>query len=529
MLSDVVNVALQEIRNKSKLRLYRTDFQAWKWDVLGFKTYEKMQEIGDTCLFGEKNRSMVKSANGTAKSFEISLMIAWSASVFDPGETVSIISAPSVPQLEKVVFKYLKSHYNRALDRNVRLPGRIDESLGWVYDSAAGKGWLAFGRKPPEQDAVSVFQGVRSEFGRTNVFFDEAGGMSRAMFTAAEAVLTGADARFVGIGNPDNTGTEMQRAYTDPKLAAEYNLFTISAMELPTWTGERVYPETPYGDEMEAKMLASLTQRSWVEHKKRIWGESDARYLSKVLGEFPPDSGSVFFGQNVINLAHETTLDPEGIRPVLGVDIARYGQDESVIYQNRGGHVRLVDTWGKSDTVATARRIHDNAKRLGALEVRVDSAGIGGAVFDMLERLPEFAGKPYMLIGIDGGTASPDPSRWANSRAYNHDFLRTEMAEGRIDLDFEDEDLKDQLLGVTYKFNNRGAIQITPKDEMKTVMDGSPDRLDACIYSTVDLEWLTGNPIAQMNKGDVFAVDPADIGFDFDFENAIHGAGSPFL
>lgn len=146
----------------------------------------------------------------------------------------------------------------------------------------------------------------------------------------------------------------------------------------------------------------------------------------------------------------------------------------------------------------------------------------------MLEKLPEFEGKPYLLIGIDGGTASPDSSRWANTRAYNHDFLRTEMAEGRIDLDFEDEDLKDQLLGVTYKFNNRGAIQITPKDEMKTVMGGSPDRLDACIYATVDLEWLTGNPIAQMNKGDIFQVDNEEF-YSADFHDYIRGPGMPIL
>jgi hypothetical protein len=279
---------------------------------------------------------------------------------------------------------------------------------------------------------------------------------------------------------------------------------------------------------MERKMLASLTQREWVEHKKRIWGETDARYLSKVLGEFPPDSGSVFFGQNLINLAHQTQIDPEGTRPVLGVDIARYGQDESVIYSNRTGHVRLEDSWGKSDTVATAKRIHETAKRLGASEVRIDASGIGGAVFDMLERLPEFDAKTYLLIGIDGGTSSPDPSRWANTRAYNHDSLREQMVEGLIDLDFEDDDLRDQLLGVTYKFNNRGAIQITPKDEMRTVMDGSPDRLDAVIYATVDMEWLTGNPIATMRKGDVVAFDPDDF-FDLDYQEYIRGQGMPIL
>jgi hypothetical protein len=93
---DIASIALAEIRERSKLRLYQTDYQAWKWDILGLKTYEKMREITDTALFGEVPRTMIKSANGTAKSFEVSAMIAWAASVFAPGESISIVSAPSV-------------------------------------------------------------------------------------------------------------------------------------------------------------------------------------------------------------------------------------------------------------------------------------------------------------------------------------------------------------------------------------------------------------------------------------------------
>lgn len=529
MLSDIVTSAMEEIRRKSQVRLYQNDYVAWRHDVLGYYSYQKMDEIMTEALHGEKNRTLIKSSNGTSKSWEISCGILWAGSVFEPGETISIMSAPSVSQLEKVTMAYLKSHFGRSVLRGYRPPGKINESLEWKYDGPNGGQFLAFGRKPPAGgDAVSVFQGVRSQTGRTLVWFDEAGGMDKHMWTAMEAVITGADARFIGIGNPDNASGAFFDAFTNEKISQEYNLFSISSFELPTFTGERVYPNTPEGDEMEARMLKSLTQVDWVEHKKRIWGENDARYKAKVLGEFPDTGDTAFFSQQIINLAHETTIDPEGIRPVLGVDIARYGQDESVIYQNRGGHIRMVDSWGRTDTVTTAKRIHETAKRLGALEVRVDSAGIGGGVFDMLEKLPEFEGKSYLLIGIDGGTASPDNSRWANSRAYNHDFLRTEMAEGRIDLDFDDEALRDEMLNLTYKFNQRGAILITGKDDLRGILGNSPDRLDACIYSTVDLEWLTGNPIAQMNKGDIFQVDNEEF-YSEDFHDYIRGAGMPIL
>lgn len=506
-IEDIARLALDDLAVKSKKRLYQTDFQAWKADILGLRTYEKMQEIGDTALFGNIARTAIKSANGTAKSFEMSAMIAWVASVFPEGEAISIISAPSVPQIQKVVFAYLKSHFGLAAARNNALPGWINESLEWKFSGSGGDQYLAFGRKPPEQDAVSVFQGVRSQFGKTYVFYDEAGGMSRPLFTASEAVMTGADARFVGIGNPDNTGTYFQEIWTDPKLKEEWNRFTISAFDLPTLTGEVVYPGDPG---MEERMRKSLTSREWVEHKQRIWGETDARYLSKVLGEFPGDGDNAFFGQRVIDLSYEADIPEDAINSVvLGVDIARYGQDESVIYSNQGGRIRLVDSWGKTDTVTTARKIHEHATRIGATEVRIDSSGVGGGVYDQLEILEEFRDKVYLLIGIDGGTTSPDLSRWANNRAYNHDSLRMQMQDGAIDLDYEDSDLRDQLLGVTYKFTNRGGIQITPKDQMRTVMDGSPDRLDAVIYAAANLDWLL----------DPSAVRPGDVvGYDVDYE-----------
>lgn len=137
--------------------------------------------------------------------------------MFDPGEALAIVSAPSQAQIEKVTFRYLKSFKARAADRGFILPGTINESLEWWVPGPEGKLVLAYGRKPAAGQEVSTFQGIRSEHGKTFVFFDEAGGMSRGMWTAAEAVLTGADARLVAIGNPDDVGTEWQRIFTDKK------------------------------------------------------------------------------------------------------------------------------------------------------------------------------------------------------------------------------------------------------------------------------------------------------------------------
>lgn len=565
----VFDAAIAELRRRSQLAIYQTDFDAWAWDVLGLRNYEKMREITHDCLFAKKERTLIKSGNGTAKSFAQAQMILWAGSVFEEGQTISIVSAPSIPQLQKVTFGYLKSFHgnvSNSVAADFRVPGRIDENLGWVSETANGKIWLATGRKPPDQDAVSMFQGLRSQFGMTYVWFDEAGGMSRAMFTAAEAVMTGEEARFAGIGNPDNTGTEFQAAFIDPRKAAEYNLHTVTAYDTPVFTGERVYPRTPEGDAMQARMLKSLTSKRWVAHKSRIWASGgeivtdpefpddprynkrvrkitksekfdkddpnhlgrelitldgkkhvvlesdevvwDARGLSKVLGEFPDGGDFAFFPQSVINTAHDCeVLEDLAVRPVLGVDVARFGEDESVIYMNRGGRVRLLDSWGRADTVETARRIHRHAVSLNAKEVRVDAAGVGGGVYDMMKNLDEFYPRNYALIGVDGAKRSPDPRRWSNSRAHNHEQLRDAMLSGGLDIDFDDRDLADQLVNVTFRFNNNGAVQITPKDEMKTEMNGSPDRLDALIYSVIDSAQLF-EPEPLVKPGDTVLLDP---------------------
>lgn len=508
-LVGVVSESLGEIKNKRLQNLYQKDFLAWQSDVLGFKTYGKMQEIANTALFGEIPRTVIKSSNGTSKSFTVTAMIAWTGSVFDLGEAISIISAPSLSQIEKVTFRYLKSFKARAAERGFILPGVVNEQLEWHAPGPEGKIPLAYGKKPAPGQEVMVFQGVRSEYGLTYVWFDEAGGMNKGMFTAAEAVLTGAKARFTGIGNPDDATGEFARIYKDKKYDGEFNRFTISSFDLPTFTGEVVYPDDP---EMQKRMMDSLTQVSWVEHKKRIWGENDARYLSKVLGEFPKDGGNGFFPQSAIDKAYEKSIEVDASEPIiLGCDIARWGQDESVIAHNQGGHIRVVDTWAKCDLVDSARRIHKYAMDVGAAEVRIDSTGVGGGVYDMLSRMDEFSDGNYLLVGWDNGSASPDNSQWANKRAYSHDNLRTQMMNNLIDLDYDDDVLRDELQLITYKFNNRGAIQITPKDELKSDLGGSPDRLDAVIMAATDMSPWVENPLRDLSRGDHVVIDPYDL------------------
>jgi len=345
------------------------------------------------------------------------------------------------------------------------------------------------------------------------VFSDEGGAIQQDMFTAMEAVTTGSDSRAVVFGNPDYPSAYWKRFWDKTtKEGRTWNTFNISAYELPTLTGEVVYPDDPG---MEARFRSAITSREWVENKEQIWQPTEARYLSKVMGQFPKEDDFAFFPQAAIDKTYATDLsDLSHPYKTMGVDIARYGQDETVIALNEGGRVRVADSWGKADLFASARRVHKFAVDNEVSEVRIDSSGIGGGVLDILldDDSGEFAGSDYTLIGWDNGSSAPDATQHMNKRAYAHESLRSQMQDEQIDLEYNDTELREELQAITYKFSLRGALQITAKDEIKKGLSGrSPDRLDAVILAAVDMSPWTGNPLNEFKVGEKIIMDPSDV------------------
>lgn len=510
----VATEAMNEIRKASQKQIYQNDYHAWRHDILGYRSYELMNHITWETLHGKKNKTAVASANGTTKSWEVSCMIAWACNVFEPLDARVIVTAPSLPQVEQVIWAYLKNHFGEAAARGNDLRGRLTEKLEWIYDGVQGKHFLASARVPAKGKEMAVFQGVRGVKGRVFVFSDEGGAINRDMFTAMEAVTTGSGSRVAVFGNPDYPQAYWRRFWDKSKPEGKtWNTFNISGFDLPTMTGEVVYPDDP---EMNERFLSAITSREWIENKALIWQPNEARYLSKVMGQFPGDDDSAFFPQSVMDTAYNTTIESEA-QPVMGVDVARYGQDQSVIAVNQGGRIRVEKSWGKTGIMESAHIVHKYAQEIRASEIRIDTTGVGGGLYDALESAPEFRDAAYFLVSFDSSKRAPDPKQHINLRAYAYDSVRTQMQEGLLDLDYSDEELREEIEATTYRFakGGDGAMQITPKDEIKDGLGGrSPDRLDAVVMAGADLSPWTGNPLNSLNPGDLVAVDPGEIEFD---------------
>jgi hypothetical protein len=426
----------------------------------------------------ENRYSAFKASHDVSKSHTMSRLALWWIDVHPPGEAFVVTTAPTTPQVEAILWRYMSNAYKKA-----GLAGRITLDAKWYI----GNELVAYGRKPADYDPAA-FQGIHARY--VLVIIDEAGGVPKAIFDAVDALATNIDARVVAVGNPDDPASHFA---TICKPGSGWHVETISAFDTPAYTGEQV-PED---------LLPLLVSPEWLEERKIRWGVTSPIYQSKVLGEFPDVSDDTLIQPKWIEAAQKRSL-PRTRRPLIAADIARFGEDETVIMRREGGWLRTYCAHHKADTMTTTghivnamRDIDDKQGKNDWVSAVVDVPGVGGGVVDRLVEL----GLP--VIPYNGGEAPFDRERFVNARAEDYWTLREIFESGEVDIDPEDDKFAAQLGSIKWTVDSRGRIKIESKDDMRRRGLPSPDRADtaAMLFSggalggPVDVESHAGESI----------------------------------
>ena len=163
-----------------------------------------------------------------------------------------------------------------------------------------------------------------------------------------------------------------------------------------------------------------------------------------------------------------------------GLDIARFGTDDSALVEGVGNAVERVTIVHGHDTMAVAGMGANFLKeRRGTLAI--DDGGVGGGVVDRLreQRLPG------SIVAVNAGE-SPDndpEDRLSNMRAQLWWGARLALQAGEVSLarmdDAAYQRLRSELTAPTYKFTSSGKVQIESKDDLKKRGMPSPDLADA--------------------------------------------------
>jgi len=387
-----------------------------------------------------------------------------------------------LPQLEKFLDRRLVEAWNLSekliLFRNgskIRYGGVGDAPDDWQKFMSGEYGWIAL-------DQAEEF--TEEEF--------------RMLSTRLRLMLPGIRYFFLLSCNP--TQGWIKRRFIESRLPDHVfipSLPTDNARNLPTDYVPRM--REVLGDK---GLIQALLEGNWdaVEEPDNVYAY--AKVVAAMAREAEPDE------------------------PVeLGNDVARGGDDETVIALREGLRVRLASIAKGHDTMRTAgenwRIVRDEVLprwggRLKKIRIKVDADGLGAGVVDrlqeqrkekeeeltdlILEALPKARAKALRDEGyklkleiaeIHGSGKPRRPAKFKNLRAEVHWALREVLDEVALP---QDPELRAQLLSIKYRINSAGQVEIEPKDEIKKRLgkgpeehSGSPDRAEAVIYALADV------------------------------------------
>lgn len=242
-------------------------------------------------------------------------------------------------------------------------------------------------------------------------------------------------------------------------------------------------------------IIPGLAERSWVDEKRLEWGEDSPLFQVRVRGDFPRQSDMNVIALGDVEAAVER-WKVEDLREledgplVAGLDVARFGDDESVLAVRRGHRVVAIRVWRGLDGPDLANAVALEVGAMlrpgdGVVQVLIDGNGVGASAFDAMRRLPKERGLQASSVNVSTSptATSPDEPAFLNLRAQLHFAARDWLREGGAIPD--DDKLIQELLAPVFSFDGQNRLRVESKDEIrcKLTPSRSPDRADALMLT----------------------------------------------
>ena len=215
-----------------------------------------------------------------------------------------------------------------------------------------------------------------------------------------------------------------------------------------------------------------------IEAERRA-GMSEGKIRQEFHCSFEAENGDQLIPYAHVEAAMERAGRGDGLgygEKVIGVDVARFGDDKSVIFfrQGRDGSVLPYERHAGWDTMQLAARVADWIQRWYADAVFIDDGGVGGGVVDRLHHLGFRS-----VHGVNFGGRSDyglTRERASNKRTEMWLSARHWLAGGALPKDAR---LAAELAAPMYRYDANNALVLEPKAEMRKRGIPSPDIADA--------------------------------------------------
>lgn len=315
---------------------------------------------------------------------------------------------------------------------------------------------------PWSANNTEAFAGLHNQGRRIVLIFDEGSSIDDRVWEVAEGAMTDADTEIIWIvfGNPTKNSGRFRECFGRYKHR---------------WVHKQIDSRT-----VEGTNKAQIA--TWAED----YGEDSDFFRVRVKGEFPRSGNMQFISGESVELARKREPVAKLHDPlVMGVDVARFGDDQSVICLRRGRDARSVPwvTLRGADTMQVAARVMELAGQWRPDAIFVDGGGVGGGVIDRLRMFKYNVIEVQFGGGADRAQMAESTVRYANKRAEMWGNMREWLQGGMIP---DDPELAAQLTGVEYGYVLRDgvdAVLLEKKSDMKKRGLESPDLADALAIS----------------------------------------------
>ena len=445
---------------------FQTDWRDYYQRVLGGpRLWQKQEDIWDSVV--ARHKTLVISGHVTGKDFISGRIVPWFISNWIP--SIAITTAPSDRQVNKVIWGEIRK---AVLNSRVPLGGRLLEQE-WKF----GEKHYALGFSTKDSQTVSNrFQGFHERY--VLILLSEASGLHPSIWDALEGLTTGEFVRVLAISQPPAiAGPFYEIVRTACRKGPECRCLEWHLIEISAWEA---------AEANEQLGIPGLATREWCEERRRKWTEQSPLYQLRVLGRVPEASADTMIPLAWASRAIELELTLEG-RAGVGVDVARFGDDNSVMTVVRGQRQTRQEILHGQDTVEITGRTLRLLKEEGIDAVAVDETGVGGGVVDQLR---EAAGSWLNVHGVNFGGKPNDSGEFADKGSEMWWQLREALRLGQLQL-LNDDELIADLTARKYKVP-KGIIKAEPKEEMRKRGVQSPDRADALCLAR-EAQRLAGN------------------------------------
>lgn len=462
---------------------YAHDPAKWVYDNLNYELKDLQPDVMQSIADGHD--TALRTGHGVGKTFVLACTTLWWLDTHQPSKVIT--TAPGERQLKHILWAEI-GHLFRRWKRKREWELKASMHL---YHRSHPEDWFAIGIFASTPDNIEGFHTKEKEDAHENhnllAIVDEAKGVDEPFFDA----ITSMQGRrlYASVPPLDGKGYFVD-ACTKNRHA--FQQFHMSSEE------------------------SSVVKRSWLDKVALEWGRDSVTYKAKVKGEIPEkDISNLVVSPTDVEAAQARWYNQQLLTyvPALGVDVARYGSDDSVILPLRGsrvGHVRshngqsLTWTVGVVKEAADAEASHYNSTHPDEDEIdpkhipiAVDDTGLGGGVTDMLEE------QDYFAIAVNFGSKADNPDVYNNVR----NELWFELADAvRDTLALPPDDHQSgiggrivaDLLAPMFKYTS-DKKRMESKEEIKKRLGRSPDYGDA-----LGLAWRAQQ--VGMGSGDVVLI-----------------------